>query len=102
MQDDRRYAASYVHQRSERGYGPRRIEQELRQRGVDPDIAAEAMAASDTDWLQRACAAQAKKFRAAPQSHAERAKQSRFLEYRGFDAEQIRHALSQASDNEDL
>ena len=47
-------------------------------------------------------AARRKKFRAPPADAAARAKQSRFLEYRGFDAAQIRHALTQAANDEDL
>ncbi|MBX9609866.1 MAG: recombination regulator RecX [Gammaproteobacteria bacterium] len=102
LQKDGRFADVYVRSRAERGYGPRRILQELRARGVSEELAAEALATAEVDWEALARAARRKKFRAPPGDAAARAKQSRFLEYRGFDAAQIRHALTQAANDEDL
>ena len=43
---DARYTEAYIRQRGARGYGPDRIRQELRQKGVDGCLLAEAMASS--------------------------------------------------------
>jgi regulatory protein len=98
LQDDARFAESYVHSRGGRGYGPRRIATELRARGLDATVIERALAVCD--WVAQARAAQHKKFGSAPANRAERARQARFLDYRGFDAAQIRQALS--TDDEDF
>ena len=69
---------------------------------MSEELAAEALATAEVDWGALARAARRKKFRAPPGDASARAKQSRFLEYRGFDAAQIRHALTQAANDEDL
>jgi regulatory protein len=92
-QSDDRFTSEYVRQRSEKGYGPLRIQQELRQRGITLPEALRA-ALEGIDWFRLAVAVRHKKFgRAVPRAAAERARQTRFLEYRGFAADQIRHAL---------
>lgn len=92
-QSDDRFTGEYIRQRSEKGYGPLRIQQELRQRGIThPELVRAAM--DSIDWLRLAVAVRRKKFgHAAPRAAAERARQTRFLEYRGFAMDQIRHAL---------
>jgi regulatory protein len=91
-----------VRVRADRGYGPRRIARELAQRGLPAAAAARALAASGNDWAALARAAADKKFGQAPASLAERARQTRYLEYRGFAPEQIRHALGSSAHDEDL
>jgi regulatory protein len=85
LQSDDRHAHSYARQRAERGYGPVRIAQELRERGASKQVAEAALQAVETDWLQLARAARSKHFgESLPFSAIERAKQIRFLRYRGF------------------
>jgi len=98
LQDDARFAESYVRARGARGYGPRRIAAELRERGLVAAVIERALA--ECDWAAQARAAQRKKFGSAPSTPAERARQIRFLDYRGFDAAHIRQALS--TDDEDF
>jgi len=93
LQDDTRFSNAYVRYRSGRGYGPRRIAQELRQRGISDEVSSEAFAAQACDWYGIARSARMKKFRAMPESLVERARQTRFMEYRGFDTDQIRYSL---------
>ncbi|MGR8921397.1 MAG: regulatory protein RecX, partial [Gammaproteobacteria bacterium] len=100
--DDRRYADAYVRQRGERGHGPRRIAAELKQRGVDASVAGAALADAGHDWFTIARRVRQKKFPRGPGSLDERSKQTRFLEYRGFDSDQIRYALENSTDDEDL
>jgi len=50
QQSDTRYAEAFVRSRIERGHGPVRIRQELRQRGVASDTAATALDEAEVDW----------------------------------------------------
>ena len=101
MQSDARYAEQYVAQRAARGYGPARIRAELRERGVtDADID-EALDGAAEDWAAIARDTRRRRFGAAgPADFRERARQGRFLQYRGFTSEQIRAALGPGEDIE--
>ena len=88
---DERYAAQRVVARGNR-YGNARLKQELRQKGVDDqDIQAALPEAGDE--TERCRAIWAKKFGQPPESAEARAKQMRFLQYRGFSGEAIRQVL---------
>jgi regulatory protein len=87
-----RFAQSFVEARYARGQGPRRIGRELAERGVDapPGLIDDAR----FDWDALARATRARRFGAeAPASFEDKARQARFLEYRGFSHDQIRRAL---------
>ncbi|HZX30531.1 MAG TPA: recombination regulator RecX [Rhodocyclaceae bacterium] len=89
---DQRYANQRVIARAGR-FGNSRLKQELRTHGVgDEDIAA-AMEESGGDETERCRAVWNKKFGHPPASAEERAKQMRFLQYRGFSADAIRRVL---------
>jgi len=93
---DHRYASQRVAARGKR-YGNARLKQELRQKGVaDDDIAAALPEAGDE--TERCRAIWLKKFGQPPQSADERAKQMRFLLYRGFSGEAIRQVISGADE----
>jgi len=63
------------------------------------DLRAEALARQEFDWTEQASAVRAKRFgRMPPRDIRERAKQVRFLEYRGFAADQIRQVLKHNHD----
>jgi len=98
---EERFTGQFVRQHAARGHGPQRIRMELRERGVaDADIEA-ALDASGEDWTAVAREARRKRFGAAgPADWPERARQGRFLQYRGFSAEQIRAALGPGDDTE--
>lgn len=90
---DQRYAESYVRLRTAKGYGPIRIRQELRERGIDGETVDGAMI--DSDWLPVASGARDKRFgREQPQDYREQARQARFLQYRGFTSDQIRRVMT--------
>jgi len=92
---DERFAESYLRFRRNKGHGPIRIKQELRQRGVSDDIIAAIVIEDEAEWFDLACTVREKRFgKAFPESVAERAKQQRFLQYRGFNHQQLKHALS--------
>jgi regulatory protein len=62
LQSDERFAESYIRMRVNRGYGPSRIRQELREKGVSADEIKLALEASGYDWGELAKAARTKKF----------------------------------------
>jgi regulatory protein len=100
---DDRYVVSFVHHHSRRGQGPVRIRAELRQQGIADERIDRELETSGTDWRQLAGEVRRRKFGAAlPRSLSERAKQARFLQYRGFEADQIRAALSFDPDADDM
>jgi regulatory protein len=70
-----------------------RITQELRQRGIAEAAARAAMATAEVDWDALATQVLGRQFRAGATDTKTRARQQRFLEYRGFTASQIRAAL---------
>ena len=91
---DARYTESFVRQHIGRGQGPVRIRAALREAGIGSELIDESLAASELNWQALAHSVRAHKFgAAAPASFHERAKQARFLQYRGFTHEQIRAAL---------
>jgi regulatory protein len=96
--DDARYAQNFVAYHAGRGQGPVRIAAELRRHGVAPEVIAAALDGGP-DW-----AALARKIRRAkfgpepPGSWAQKARQARFLQYRGFSADHIRAATGADSD----
>ncbi|KAB2926689.1 MAG: recombination regulator RecX [Dechloromonas sp.] len=88
---DQRYAVQRVAARAGR-YGDARLKQELHLKGVgDDDIAAALPEGGDE--TERCRMVWQRKFRQLPQSPEERAKQMRFLQYRGFSSEAIRRVL---------
>lgn len=98
--NDRRFAGFFVRSRIERGQGPLRIRAELQQRGVSGPLIEEALGEAGCDWFALAREVRQRRFRAPPADSREKAKQLRFLQSRGFDAEQSFYALD--ADGEDL
>ena len=89
---DERYAESRAHALS-RKYGAARIAHELRARGLDKALAEQASGAARTTEVERAREVWRRKFRVAPKTREERAKQMRFLRSRGFSFDAIRAVL---------
>jgi regulatory protein len=90
--DDARFAEHYVASRAQRGQGPLRIAADLASLGAPREVI-EAGIASGPDWRARAVAVRRRKFGAEPpESWAEKARQARFLQYRGFSSDHIRAA----------
>jgi regulatory protein len=88
-----RFTEHFIRARVARGKGPVRIRAELAERGVPEG--ADVLRDADVDWVAEARAARAKRFGAAPpRDYKERARQSRFLQSRGFDSAQIAAAVN--------
>ena len=96
-----RFVEEFIRQHAGRGHGPVRIRAELRERGVpDSDIEAGLEAAGE-DWAALARDTRRRRFGLSPpDDYPERARQARFLQYRGFSADHIRAALGAGDDIE--
>ncbi|MGA0073379.1 MAG: regulatory protein RecX [Steroidobacteraceae bacterium] len=92
--DDSRFAGHFVDWQAGRGQGPVRIAMELRERGVAGEVIEAAVASRDGRWREACRQLRRRRFgEAAPEDYKERARQARFLQYRGFSADQVRAAL---------
>ena len=99
LQDEGRFTEQFVTRQARRGHGPVRIRMELRERGISDAEADAALDASGVDWAGLARAQRQRRFAGPPpRGFRERAKQARFLQYRGFSADQIRAALGAGGD----
>jgi regulatory protein len=91
--NDTRYAENYVTYHAGRGEGPLRIAANLRDLNLPPETIEAALAAGP-DWRARAREVRIRRFGLAePQTWPQKAKQGRFLQYRGFSSDHIRAAL---------
>ena len=91
LQSDIRFAESYTHQRISRGYGPLRLREELRERGISRSDIEQTMEALDIDWCQHAIQVMHNKFgEDLPGDIKEEARRARFMQHRGFAAEHYR------------
>ncbi len=95
--NNRRFAEIYVRGRFERGYGPAKIQAELRERGIEGDLMEQTLAELSQLWLDSAARQRNKRFgHRFPDEYRERTKQMRFLQQRGFTGEQIRSVFDAA------
>jgi regulatory protein len=91
--DNQRFAEQYIHSRSTKGYGPLRIKQELKQRGVNENISQPIL--NNIDWTSLAIGVLKKKVKHEfPKETKPVLKLKKFLNYRGFDFSQIEQAFS--------
>jgi len=95
---DERYAEARAHVLS-RKFGAARIAHELRTKGVGEELAARALTPARETEVARAREVWRRKFRAAPKTREERAKQMRFLQSRGFSFDAIRSAIGGSDDD---
>ncbi len=90
LQSDRRFAEGLVRVRIERGYGPLRIVAELGRHGIAEDTVADLLRRHDPWWGEQIARVRLRRFGGrCPEDPAERARQVRFLQQRGFTDEQI-------------
>jgi len=94
---DRRFAESYVADHRARA-GSIKLAYDLRQRGVGDGIIESVLGDHRDSELDRAREVWQKKFGTAPADMAEKARQIRFLQSRGFTSEVIRRAISDGND----
>jgi regulatory protein len=86
---DRRFTEAYVNFRSKKGFGPLRIEQELKEKGINTALQQEYLD-NKNYWRSMAKEVREKRFGGTvPKDYKDKAKQMRFLQYRGFGHEQL-------------
>ena len=94
LQSDTRFAEAFVQSRINQGKGPVRIRQDLGQRGIRDGVIEGALEEAACDWYELAIQERVKKFGAdVPAEFKEKARQMRFLQYRGFEQDHIQSAF---------
>jgi regulatory protein len=88
-----RYLESFVSYRARSGYGPVRIREELSQRGLARADIEQALRECSIDWREQMAEVWRRKFGEQPADARERAKQGRFLAYRGYSMDMISRLL---------
>jgi regulatory protein len=100
---DERFAEVFIRSRAERGQGSVRLRAELRHLNLPAELIESRIAAAQVDWTRLARDIRLRKFgESIPKAPAERAKQMRFLQYRGFTADQIRRAMGASFEEDHL
>ena len=101
---DERYAASMARQLVNRGFGPKKLSFELRQKGCDPDSAVDTAFPDGIDWFALAEEVYRRKFAGKPfpsdweSKQKDRAKRGRFMASRGFLPYHFMHLLEATLD----
>jgi len=99
LQSDQRFAESFVQSRINQGKGPVRIRLDLGQRGISDAAIEGALEEADADWYALARDIRGKKFGGArPADFKSKARQMRFLQYRGFEPDHIQAAMESIYD----
>ncbi len=94
LQSDQRFAESFLRQRMSRGHGPMRIRQEMRQRGISDSEVEAAMTEEQPNWYDLAEQTYQRKFgELPPEDIKEKARRSRFMQYRGFSLDHYQHLM---------
>ena len=94
LQSDRRFVEAFVQSRIRQGKGPMRIRADLCQRGVRDPVIHEVLSETGEDWSALALEVRRKKFGDdEPSDLKDKARQMRFLQYRGFESDQVRAAI---------
>lgn len=97
LQNDARFAAAFARSKLGRGAGPLRIRQALLEKGLPESVAATALSELEADWCEQARQVRLKKYGpGSPGDFKEKARQMRFLQYRGFSIEHINAAMNAA------
>ena len=90
LQSDERFTEAYVNHRFNAGVGPLKIRYELRQRGIADLLADEFLELLSDRWDQLMVQQRVRKYgEAIPAGYAERMKQARFLQNKGFSPESV-------------
>ncbi len=88
-QSDERFSSEFIQMRFNQGKGPVKIAIDLKQRGI------ENFDLSEYDFFALAKQVRVSKYgEEVPKNYKEKAKQQRFLQYRGFDFEHIKQVGS--------
>lgn len=100
--NDNRFVEAYIRYGIGRGHGLMRIRQDLQRKGIEQTLLADALESLEADWFELAADLRQRRFGVSPpkSEQKERARQMRFLQYRGFSLDQCFYALSREPDND--
>ena len=91
---DERFTEMLLSARRGRGVGPLRIQRELEEKGVAQELIEQWLDVTGPEWIKEVRRVRHKKFgKEPPGNFADRARQARFLQYRGFSLDQIQREL---------
>ena len=93
LQSDYRMASEYIHFRSKRGIGPKKIKAELRLKGVSDRLIEQVFSESGVDWglvLESVIEKKTSQGGLALDTFETKHKVMNFLQKRGFESDQIR------------
>lgn len=97
LQSDERFTEAFIKMRIRQGKGPIRILYELKEKGIEKNLAVSLTNPDDRAWIDLAKEVCERRFnQLAPLSQKEKARMIRFLHYRGFTSAQIQQAASLA------
>ena len=97
-QSDQRVAEMMLSSQKRKGKGPNRIKLALKSKKIDSSLIQEEL--KETDWNEQAYQLKVKKFGLTVEKEAKlKAKQIRFLMYRGFEMDAIIKAITRKEDN---
>jgi len=95
LQSDQRFVEAFIQSRINQGKGPTRIRVDLSQRGVSDSVVDDGLYEAKQDWRYLARDVRVRKFGVQlPVDFKEKARQMRFLQYRGFEPDHIQSAVS--------
>lgn len=98
-QSDQRVAELVVNSQIRQGKGPNRIKLALKNKQIDHQLIAADL--QETDWIEQAYRLKVKKFGIAVEKDPKlKAKQIRFLQYRGFEMDAIMKAIRRTTEEE--
>ncbi|NUF85206.1 regulatory protein RecX [Acinetobacter seifertii] len=96
-QSDQRVAEQMLASQIRKGKGPKRIQQALKNKQIENDLIADEI--HEIDWVEQAYQLKVKKFGEVVEKDPKlKAKQIRFLQYRGFDLDVILKAIQRKLD----
>ncbi|MDB9694015.1 regulatory protein RecX [Acinetobacter nosocomialis] len=96
-QSDQRVAEQMLASQIRKGKGPKRIQQALKNKQIENDLIADEI--HEIDWVEQAYQLKVKKFGEDIEKDPKlKAKQIRFLQYRGFDLDVILKAIQRKLD----
>ena len=97
-QSDQRVAEIMLSSQKRKGKGPNRIKLALKSKKIDTSLIQEEL--KETDWTEQAYQLKVKKYGAKVEKELKlKAKQIRFLMYRGFEMDAIMKAISRKSED---
>ena len=98
--NEQRYINAFVRSRVAAGLGLRRILMELQQHGIKSSDAELFLEQLDVDWFAQAQTTYVRKYGDKPVvDYKDKSKRFRFMQYRGFNSEQIQYAMDHRSED---